>query len=188
MKTDDTIQNLINENIQKNKELCERMPYLIPINPWTGKIPKGYDYSYIAGEYDLPKGWQKLFLQMCEEILPVLEKTNFKEKFQFSQIKEKFGWMRVYTFGAPEEVRDIIAKYEHVSGYVCSECGRPASFRTKGYILPYCNDCWKDIARHEDGDFIKFNPTLTRIYTDKEEKIDCSYIWKKLYGEKEEET
>ena len=79
------------------KALIEEYPYLQPRNVWNDEISEDYDYEYILGEYDLPEGWMKLFLQMCEDIREPLVKANYLNEFRFSQLKEKYGSMRVYT-------------------------------------------------------------------------------------------
>lgn len=143
----------------KNKELIERYPYLQPRNVWTDQIPEDYDYSYIRGECEIPKGWQKLFLQLCEDIRQPLIDANYLEKFRFSQLKEKYNRMCCYHFGAPEAAYDIIRKYEAMSRYVCTRCGKPAVYETQGWFESYCEDCWKDVARHERVE--KLEPKLS---------------------------
>ena len=129
--------------IEQNKELCNRMPYLIPRNVFTDEIDPDYDYSWtILDEAD--EGWRDLFLQLNEDILPYLIKYNCVNKFRWSQIKEKYGVLCAYNFGAPKEVHDIIMKYEFLSNYVCSNCGRPVVNGTKygyGWIYNSCLDC-----------------------------------------------
>lgn len=49
--------------------------------------------------------------------------------------------MRLYTSGAPEEVHDILFKYEFLSDKICCMCGKPATLETDGYICPYCDEC-----------------------------------------------
>lgn len=136
---------------EDRKFLIETYPYLQPRNVWTDKIPDDYDYEYIRGEGELPKGWFPLFLQMCQDISYPLAEVGYLDKFRFSQIKEKYNTMRCYNFGAPEEVRNIITKYEVMSRYICTKCGRPAAYETQGwYIESFCEDCWKDVARYEE--------------------------------------
>lgn len=44
---------------------------------------------------DLPKGWRKAFgLQMVKELDQILRKANYQDKYQITQIKEKW---RVYS-------------------------------------------------------------------------------------------
>lgn len=179
----DIIDELIQKDIKINKDLCEKMPYLIPRSAWTGEIVKDYDYTYIVGDYEIPEGWHKLFLQMCEEILPILEENKFKEKYRFIQVKEKYGALRVYDCGAPFGVHEIIGKYEHISRYVCHKCGKPANFISNGYILPYCDNCKKECAT---GQEVKFDPILkiegySQERGDYIDYIDCRKEWKKLY-------
>lgn len=130
-----------------NRELCERYPYLLPRNVWTDKIPEDYNYSYTLAD-NLPDGWRKLFLLMCEHIREPLVRAGCLDDFRFSQIKEKYGTLRAYHFGAPADVESIIRKYEHLSSFVCTKCGAPALYMTTGYILPYCGDCVDLTGKH----------------------------------------
>jgi hypothetical protein len=66
--------------------------------------------------------------------------------------------MECYNFGAPKAVHDIIMKYSVMAGYVCTVCGKPATYETSGYIASFCDACRKDFARHERGEFIEFKP------------------------------
>ena len=155
---------------RQNKKLIKRYPFLLPRNVFTDKIPEDYDYSYIRGIGELPKGWEKLFLQMCEDIRTPLVKAKQLETFRFTQIKEKYNQMECYNCGATEEVLDIIDKYCVMAGYVCTVCGKPATFETEGYIASYCDDCWKDLTRHSEGVWIKFESSyLIRGWHDGEE-------------------
>lgn len=158
----------------------------MPRNVWTDEIIEDYDYSFTYAD-DIPQGWKKLFLQMCEDIRQPLIDADYLDKFRFSQVKEKYGSLRAYTFGHPESVDKILMKYEHISQYVCNVCGRPAAYETSGYILPWCIDCWKDKVRHENGEFIEWSPILTIERFTKEngrqeEKIDCSDEWDRLFS------
>ena len=169
---------------QLRKALIEEYPYLQPRNVWTDKVPEDFDYQYVLGEYDLPRGWFKLFLQMCEDIKEPLVKADYVDKFRFSQIKEKYGSLRAYTFGATEEVHNIIAKYEFLSQQVCCECGKPANVMTYDYICPYCFEHVKD--SHENLDNctaidIKTSYTRRRWGPDGETQteVDCSDEWQR---------
>lgn len=90
-------------------------------------------------------GWRKAFgIQMCKEIKKELKKHKFLYKYRIIQIKEKFGGLRWYDAGHPEEVFDIIEKYAEISYRTCGVCGKPATKMTKGWIYPYCDDCIGD--------------------------------------------
>lgn len=128
----------------KNKKLIKEHPYLLPRNVWTGKVRKDYDYSYT--EYDhIPKGWKIGFGKfLLEDLKVACLKTNFLDKLRFSQIKEKYGTLRMYNFGAPQEVHNVLEKYEFISEHVCIQCGSPYAciVNDYGWCLPLCECCW----------------------------------------------
>lgn len=141
------------------KKLVERYPYLLPRNVFTDEIPDDYDYTYINGFGEIPKGWEKLFLQLCEDIRQPLIDAGYLDKFRFCQIKEKYNQLQCYHFGAPETVHGIIDKYSAMSSYVCTRCGKPATCETtRGWIESFCDDCWKDFARHKQIEWLNFKP------------------------------
>jgi hypothetical protein len=147
---------------QTRKHMIEEYPYLQPRDMFTDKIPKSYDYDYINGEHDLPEGWLELFLQCCEDIKEPLTNAGCLDKFRFTQIKEKFGMMRLYTISAPREVQDIISKYEFLSQQVCCECGMPAVVLTTDWVYPYCSDHIKGTAEATNIKPIEIKTSFTR--------------------------
>jgi hypothetical protein len=146
---------------EQNKQLVERYPFLLPRNVFTDELPEDYDYSYINGIGEIPCGWEKLFLQMCEDIRQPLIDAGQLETFRFVQIKEKYNRLECYNNGATEKVHEIIDKYTMMAGYICTNCGKPATFETNGYIASYCDECLKKYVRHDAGEWIKFKPEYT---------------------------
>lgn len=127
------------------KLLVERYPFLLPRNVFTDKLPEDYDYTYIK-YLEIPEGWNKLFFQLCEDIRQPLIEANYLNKFRLAQVKEKFNELRVYHYGAPEAVEDIIRKYEVMARYICSYCGKPAEYETcELHIESFCSNCRKDL-------------------------------------------
>lgn len=148
------------EEQKRNKELIERYPFLMPRNVWTGEVDEDYDYSYLF-DLELPRGWYKLFFQLCEDIRQPLLDADYLDKFRLLQVKEKYNRLEVYNSGAPEGVQEIIDKYTAMAMYVCTVCGKPATYETHGYVASYCDDCFKDYVRYERGEWLKFSPTYT---------------------------
>lgn len=136
-------------DIESNKRLCERYPFLIPRNVFTGEVIEDFDYSYT--ELDcMPEGWRIAFgEQMCEEIREALIEDNFLDEYRVVQIKEKYGGLRWYSGPAPEKVHDIVSKYEGLSERTCIVCGKPATKISTGWISPFCDcvDNSEDIRR-----------------------------------------
>ena len=137
------------------RKLVERYPYLLPRNVFTDELPDDYDYTYIK-YLEIPKGWNRIFLQMCEDIRQPLIDDDYLDKFRFTQVKEKFNRLECYNTGAPEKVHKIILKYSVLASYVCTRCGNPAFYEIQeGYIESMCIDCWKDYGRHKHVKRIK---------------------------------
>ena len=140
-----------------NRELCERFPFLIPSNRFSGMkiteaggggfwpgtpdaIPE-YNYEYTELD-DMPEGWRKAFgEQMCAEIMEELVAADLVNDFRIVQIKEKYGYLRFYFAGGNKAVGDIVSKYEKISSHTCVVCGAPATKITRGWICPYCDNC-----------------------------------------------
>ena len=58
-----------------------------------------------------------------------------------TQVKEKFGGLRVYVDSAPEEFLDFLDEIEDESWTVCEMCGEPGELRTKGWMKTRCDEC-----------------------------------------------
>ena len=103
-----------------------------------------YDYSWCLGVDELPEGWVRLFLLFCKHLRKELLLYKYLDKFRFSQIKEKYGDMRLYNNGYPRDSKcfDLECIYSHLSTYVCQTCGQPAKYMSQGWIEQFCKDCF----------------------------------------------
>ena len=134
----------IKEIREYNKALIAKYPWLEikdynDFDPYNEDKPNRYDWTWLD---DMPEGWRIAFSeQMCDEIQKELERVNFVDEYRIVQVKEKFGGLRWYTGGVPinSKLDDIARKYEYLSEEICVECGRPATYRTTGWICPYCD-------------------------------------------------
>ena len=139
--------------IEANKILVEKYPFLGPKtydfdrSKETGEdiymLPDDYDYSwtYLDG---LPNGWVKAFgEQMCEELKSALDEYNYMDKYVITDVKEKYGGMRIYDNGVPRgcKAHEVIDKYSRTSDYTCIGCGKPATKLSVGWICPFCDEC-----------------------------------------------
>ena len=89
-------------------------------------------------------GWCKLLWNMLQELEEVVD-----ENFYFTQIKEKYGSLRVYYIGGSDEVDRIIAKYEDLSYKTCERCGSPGEANDDGWVRTLCKDCRKVLKEEE---------------------------------------
>lgn len=137
----------------RNKKLSKKYGNWIRVRWWNWE--KG-SYSYadnFLNEYDaFSRGWSMLWHMMIADLTPLMRKYNLQDKFFFEEIKEKYGEIRAYHNGAPDEIEDIIDAYSVISRNVCQWCGRPDSAISKGYWVEcQCEQCfdkyWKDSTK-----------------------------------------
>ena len=151
------------EERRENKRLCDKYPFLIPSNRWSGKRINSGERGYWPGNPDempkwnyeyteldeMPPGWRKAFgEQMCEEIMEELDANNMVDTYRVVQIKEKYGMLRWYDYGFTKKGSDIISKYEDMSKHICIACGKPATLISTGWISPWCDECAEQINDH----------------------------------------
>lgn len=144
------------DKIEEEKQIVAEYPFL-HLRDVDGTIDTKSKFPMMGLE--LPDGWYRLFFQMCGDIKPILEKEGLMDDFYFFQVKEKYNRLTCYySNNTPLAVKEIIAKYEHMAHYVCSHCGKPATYETNDYVLSVCDDCWKDYIRHLSVKQIEFKP------------------------------
>lgn len=95
-----------------------------------------------------PSGWAKLCEDLCAELKVLFDRVGFTNEYKLCQVKEKYGGLRWYDNGAPEEIwdeyQDIIEKYELLSEKTCVVCGAPATKVSTGWICPFCDKCTEE--------------------------------------------
>ena len=128
----------MNLTIAQRQLLLDAVPFLRPRNLWTGKLIE--DCDWIVGE-GLPQGWLRLFLMYCKNLKLHLVATNTLDTFRFTDVKEKYGRLCLYNHGEPESAEFLTILYERYSAHVCLQCGKPATYTTKGWIMPVCEQC-----------------------------------------------
>lgn len=136
-----------------NKALIDKYPFLIPRNVWTGEVPEDYDYSYCEKFDD---GWEEIFLKVCDVIKEEWDSWNeeTRKNFYFTELKEKWGGMRVYTTFYSERIENAINIANFLSHYTCIKCGKQPRtlfgghkiWNTRGWIVPLCKECAKKLG------------------------------------------
>lgn len=92
---------------------------------------------------DCGRGWFDLIDCMLDEI----EDVDINKKVYLTQVKEKYGSLRVYFVVDDsnelfDKVNDIVGKYEELSFIVCEECGASkAELRNHGWYKTLCDKC-----------------------------------------------
>ena len=109
-----------------DEEVLDRILFLPTFTEWDAVEP----------------GWNKAFgKQYLEDLKKQLKKDKMLYKWRITQIKEKYGkFILSCNYGSPE-LYNIINKYESLSWNTCIQCGKPATYTSKGWIAPYCEEC-----------------------------------------------
>lgn len=98
----------------------------------------GLEFSRFGRSLSISNGWFPLVENMIEEIKKAIDEKP-AENFNFQQIKQKFGALRVYcTHDARQDIAAIIRKYEDLSVKVCEICGGPGEQTSNGWISVKC--------------------------------------------------
>lgn len=156
MKKQETISD------EKMKELLEKYPFLVYRNLWNGQ--KTYKTEKEDLEFNYYKywdgyGWEKLWKKYLEKLFYLYDhkwSEETKKRFAFTEIKEKFGQLRIYTsFTDKDEDLELLA--EMLSEWTCINCGkqprdsrgRHIIWRSIGWIEPYCKECAKKNDKDE---------------------------------------
>lgn len=112
--------------------------------------------------WECGKGWWPLIDKVAAAI-DSFNAAHPESSIEVSQIKQKFGGLRIYHHNAPEDIRKLIDEAIEVSWHTCERCGATEGIITnlEGYRLTLCPDCRKEI---------KPRVTLTRRIVIKKKK------------------
>lgn len=114
--------------------------------------------SCMAWGLCIGNGWLTTFVQLCDDLNDLA-----KEGIWFAQVKEKFGYLRVYLHFSEELIGTPIVRHaenlvrwaETLSGYRCETCGKPGKPRGGGWIKTLCaehsGEQEESLRRHRDN-------------------------------------
>jgi hypothetical protein len=97
-------------------------------------------FSMLLYTPSVPAGWYPLMEAVCEEI----HKTG--EDIKFTQIKEKFGSLRMYTtLYESSGLQSIFEAAEELSSSMCVMCGKDAELVVlNNWMTPLCKEHKKE--------------------------------------------
>lgn len=123
--------------MERNRDLIKRYPWLCLYLDDNGETPN--DNGTLLDM--LPSGWRDLILDLCAELRVLLDKYDLVDKYRVTEAKEKWFMLRWYDYltdgsEMPQDVVDLVMRYEEQSQYVCMLCGGE-----KGSTEPCCTSC-----------------------------------------------
>lgn len=89
-------------------------------------------------------GWFHIVRALCVAIFnhQQAHRDCCPTPFVFKQIKQKFGYLRVYHNCRCDQVEGIVKMAEEMSGFVCEECGKPGTHQSdRRWWKTVCPDC-----------------------------------------------
>lgn len=103
-------------------------------------------------KYECRKGWEPLILQ-AETIVEQYnrEHPDLECPIEFTQIKEKWGYLNLYLNHYPDDLLDKMLELSTKSKTICENCGKPAESKyIHGWIYTLCPKCMEqEIKRYE---------------------------------------
>lgn len=98
---------------------------------------------------DCDAGWYPILVQLDKDI------AALHPDYEVYQVKEKFGGLRYYIGGTPQEVtvevHKLISEAESLSLVTCELCGEPGTLRDQRWVRTLC-DAHKDYKPVLDWD------------------------------------
>jgi hypothetical protein len=114
--------------------------------------------NHITNQHRNVEWYKKMDKQDAKEGNPIHPRPEWaKEKISqvtFTQVKEKFGALRVYHSGGDEKISAMIDFAEGLSKFVCEDCGKfdlTGGATTKFWIHSQCEECSKNDEHGDRG-------------------------------------
>jgi hypothetical protein len=85
-------------------------------------------------------GWYGILRAACA-LIDRHEKRRAEPQFRFTQVKEKFGTLRLYSEGSDDYTDGVVAMAEPMSAVTCEQCGAPGTQNKGGWISTLCEGC-----------------------------------------------
>jgi len=118
------------------------------MNDWKKELETEYTdlFRYCRGGISVGDGWRHIIKGLCvmmtedSHVVRSSADEEISDTVSFTQIKEKFGTLRIYTLNASEAQHSFVSFAEEMSRHVCEECGKPGKIRSGGWIRTLCDE------------------------------------------------
>ena len=97
----------------------------------------------------LPRYLQNCVLSNLEDPEPQCFRVPRKINVVATQVKEKYGTLRFYVYGADEYIDGMIHMAEGMSATTCETCGNPGKIRDGGWTRTLCDEHAKEQGYYE---------------------------------------
>ncbi len=116
-------------NPDKEKLLFDTFPQLFqPLEVREDMVKSCMYWGFECGE-----GWFKIIYDLLNDI------SKLNVPVVITQVKEKYGTLRIYHDGGNADVEALIDKAESLSSKTCEVCGRAGKLSGKGWYNTLCD-------------------------------------------------
>lgn len=115
----------------------------IPVVDFNTKLysdfPQFFDDTFWGIECS--SGWFDIIYPLCEKLATL----KLADSFRITQIKEKYGDLRIYVSVSHPEADALISEAEKTSSTTCEVCGAPNAGHSTfhGRVRTLCGACYK---------------------------------------------
>ena len=93
-------------------------------------------------------GWYEILLKASQETTKIIERKKLDPQlYCFTQVKEKFGEMRIYMSRSDEDIKQVIYRAMKASLTTCEDCGKPGRMYREGWMRTSCQKCQREWRR-----------------------------------------
>jgi hypothetical protein len=100
----------------------------------------------MAFGFECGDGW----FDILDELFAKMEASDTEIKL--TQVKEKFGTLRVYYYGGDDTVDKWVEAAEARSAVTCEQCGQPGELRGTRWVYTACDECEEERATRRRSD------------------------------------
>jgi hypothetical protein len=147
-------------NIEKQDELVAKYPQIFQ-DIWGDMRETCMAWGIAVGP-----GWYNIVDKLCADIMALDPGPDFKA----AQVKEKFGGLRFYCDGWPEDkekreqIGRLIGEAENESVKTCEECGTKEGVTLEGsWILALCPSCRGSRKKYDNDEAI----AISKVYDER---------------------
>jgi hypothetical protein len=122
------------DNIARRQQLQDKYPFLRATSIQEGLMAFGFECA---------DGWLPILEKLFERFQELVDKEGSANRFRVTQVKEKYGTLRVYHNGG-DAYEAFVDKAEALSEVTCELCGQQGMIRDDGWVMVRCDRCYKE--------------------------------------------
>lgn len=103
---------------------------------WAERLGRRHGEIFRDSPFECGVGWRWLWEGAAE----LMKEHGVPAGFRTTQAKEKFGTIRWYYDCSDdyEYTQSLVDSVEHLSAFICEECGKPGRIRQGGWVRCLC--------------------------------------------------